>query len=110
MSAFRVVMVTIPSDKAEELSQKIIVSGLAACVNIIDNAKSIYKWEGKIKIETESVMFIKTATKKVENLIKFARENHPYKVPEIISLTISEGNPDYLNWVDSSSNEPLDNL
>ena len=43
MSAFRVVMVTVPKDHAEELSQKIIVGGLAACVNIVDTVKSIYK-------------------------------------------------------------------
>ena len=105
MSAFRVVMVTIPKDKAEELSQKIIVSGMAACVNIVDNVKSIYKWKGELKSETESIMFIKTATKKVENLIQSIKENHPYKIPEIISLTISEGNPDYLNWIDSETKE-----
>ena len=98
-------MVTIPKDKAEELSQKVIVSGLAACVNIIDNVKSVYKWKGELKSETESVLFIKTATKKVENLIKSVREDHPYKIPEIISMTISEGNPDYLNWIDSVTNE-----
>ena len=100
MSAFRVVMVTIPKENAEEMSQKIVVSGLAACVNIVDNAKSIYKWKGELKSKTESVLFIKTATKKVENLIKSIREDHPYETPEIISMTISEGNPDYLNWVD----------
>ena len=98
-------MVTIPKDKAEEMAQKVIVSGLAACVNIIDNAKSIYKWEGELKTDTESILFIKTATKKVENLIKSIRKDHPYEIPEVISMTISEGNPDYLNWVDSMTTE-----
>ncbi|MCP4706062.1 MAG: divalent-cation tolerance protein CutA, partial [candidate division Zixibacteria bacterium] len=92
-------------DKAEELAQKVIVSGLAACVNIVDNAKSIYKWEGELKTDTESILFFKTATKKVENLIKSIREDHPYKTPEIISMTISEGNPDYLNWIDSATTD-----
>ncbi len=103
MSAFRLVMVTVPKDKAEEMSQKIVVSGLAACVNIVDNARSIYKWKGELKTETESILFIKTATKKVENLIKSIREDHPYETPEIISMTISEGNPDFLNWVDEET-------
>jgi len=98
-------MVTIPKDKAEEMAQKVVVSGLAACVNIVDNAKSIYKWEGELKTDTESILFIKTATKKVENLIKSVRKDHPYQIPEVISMTISEGNPDYLNWVDSMTKE-----
>ncbi len=98
-------MVTVPKDKAEEMSQKIVVSGLAACVNIVDNARSIYKWKGELKTETESILFIKTATKKVESLIKSVREDHPYETPEIISMTISEGNPDFLNWVDEETTE-----
>ena len=105
MSAFRVVMVTVPKDKAEELSQKIVVSGLAACINIVDNIKSVYKWKGELKSETESLLIIKTATKKIENLIKSVRENHPYEIPEVISMTISEGNPDYLNWIDAETKE-----
>ncbi len=105
MSAFRVVMVTVPKDKAEELAQKIVISGLAACINIVDNIKSVYKWKGELKSETESLLIIKTATKKIENLIKSVRENHPYEIPEVISMTISEGNPDYLNWIDAETKE-----
>lgn len=100
MSAFRVVLVSAPNDKAEEMSNKIIENGLAACVNIIDNVKSIYRWKGAIKTDREALLIIKTATKKVENLIKFVKENHFYEIPEVVSMTISEGNPDYLNWID----------
>ena len=100
MSAFRVVLVTTPREQAENLSHKIIESGLAACVNVVDTVKSIYRWKGEIKTDTESLLVIKTATKKVENLIKFVKEGHGYTVPEVVSMTISEGNPDYLNWID----------
>ena len=58
-----------------------------------------------MKSETESLLIIKTATKKIENLIKSVRENHPYEIPEVISMTISEGNPDYLNWIDAETKE-----
>ena len=105
MSAFRVVIVTIRTDMAEELAHKIMAGGLAACINIADNVKSIYKWKGEIKSETESILFIKTATKKVEELIHTVKEIHPYEIPEVISMTISEGNPDYLNWVDEETTE-----
>jgi len=103
MSAFRVVLVTAPGDKAEEISRNIVGNGLAACVNIVDNIKSIYKWKGEIASNRESLLIIKTATKKVENLIKFVKEDHPYEIPEVISIDISEGNPDYLNWIDEST-------
>ncbi len=103
MSAFRVVLITTPPDKAEEISQKIIENKMAACVNIIDKVKSIYHWKGVVKKDAESLLIVKTATKKVESLIRFIRENHPHDVPEVVAITISEGNPDYLNWLDSET-------
>lgn len=103
MSAFRVVLITAPSDKTEEISQKIIENKMAACVNIIDKVKSIYHWKGVVKKEFESLLIVKTTTKKVEGLIRFIRENHSYEVPEVISLDIAEGNPDYLNWLDDET-------
>jgi periplasmic divalent cation tolerance protein len=103
MSAFRVVLVTVPGDKAEALSHDIIENRLAACVNIINKAKSIYRWKGKIVTDTESLLVIKTATRKVESLIKFVKETHSYDIPEVVSLNISEGNPDYLDWIDTET-------
>jgi periplasmic divalent cation tolerance protein len=103
MSAFRVVFITAPPDKAEQISQKIVESRLAACVNIIESVKSIYHWKGVVKKDNESLLVVKTATKKVESLIRFIRENHIYEVPEVISVTIAEGNPDYLNWLDQET-------
>jgi len=105
MSAFRVVMITVPPEKAEELSQKIVESKLAACVNIVDTVKSIYYWKGVLKKDTESMLFAKTTTKKVERLIKFIREAHTYEIPEVIALTIAEGNPDYLDWLDKETSQ-----
>jgi len=103
MSAFRVVFITAPHDKAEEISQKIVEDKLAACVNIIDRVKAIYRWKGVIKKDAESLLIVKTTTKKVEGLIRFIREQHAYEVPEVIAMTISEGNPDYLNWLDDET-------
>ncbi len=103
MSAFRVVLITTPPDMAEVISQKIVESKMAACVNIVDRVKSIYHWKGVVKKEFESLLIVKTATKKVESLIRFIRENHTYDVPEVISMTIAEGNPDYLNWLDEET-------
>jgi periplasmic divalent cation tolerance protein len=103
MSAFRVVFITVPHDKATGLAEEIIENRLGACVNIIDKVHSIYRWKGKITKDEESLLVIKTATKKVENLIKFVKESHSYEVPEVISLNIAEGNPDYLDWLDEET-------
>lgn len=105
MSAFRVVMITVPPDKAEDLAQKMVESKLAACVNIVDTVKSIYNWKGGQKKDIESMLIAKTTTKKVERLIKFIREAHSYEIPEVLALTVAEGNPDYLDWLDKETSE-----
>ncbi|UCD16310.1 MAG: divalent-cation tolerance protein CutA [Candidatus Zixiibacteriota bacterium] len=99
MSAFRVAFVTIAADKAEELSERLVENQLAACVNIVKDICSVYRWDGEVTKDNESLMIIKTAANKIESMIKFVKENHPHDIPEVISLDIAEGNPDYLNWV-----------
>lgn len=95
-----IVYVTIPDmNSAQILAHKIIDTNLAACVNIIPQLTSIYKWEGKINEDSELLMMIKTSTDKVDQLSKFVRENHSYSVPEVISIKIENGNADYLNWI-----------
>ena len=103
MSAFRVVFVTVQRDKAKDLATEIVENRLAACVNVIDKVRSVYRWKGKITNDEEALLVIKTATKKVENLIKYVKENHSYDIPEVVSLNIAEGNPDYLDWLDEET-------
>ncbi|XKL67293.1 hypothetical protein PGB90_002784 [Kerria lacca] len=66
-------------------------------------AKNIakYKWENKINEDPELLMMIKTRTSKIPNLINYVKSVHPYKVCEIISVPIQNGNTDYLNWISS---------
>lgn len=92
--------VTIPDDEsAKALAHKIINSKLAACVNIIPGITSIYSWDGKVNEDSEVLMMIKTKTSRVDDLVKFVKESHPYSVAEVISLPIEAGNPPYLDWI-----------
>jgi len=103
MSAFRVALVSIPTKQAERLAEELIENHYAACVNVIRDVQSMYRWEGDIRRDTEALLIIKTAANKIESLIKYVRENHPHDIPEVLSLDISEGNPDYLNWLHKES-------
>lgn len=98
-----IVYITTPNlDAAKQLSYKLVEGKYAACVNIIPQVTSIYKWEGKMNEDSELILMIKTTTDKVDDLSKFVRENHPYSVPEVISVKIENGNDDYLSWVTNS--------
>lgn len=74
-------------------------------MNIIPGITSVYKWEGKINEDSELLLMIKTQSGKVDDLVKFVRENHPYSVPEVISTPIENGNLPYLKWIYDSVQE-----
>lgn len=90
---------TTDETSAKILANLIITHKLAACVNIIPKITSIYHWDGKINEDSEVLMIIKTKTIRMDDLIKFVRENHTYSVAEVISIPIEKGNPPYLDWI-----------
>ncbi|WP_457626206.1 divalent-cation tolerance protein CutA [Persephonella sp.] len=98
-----VVFVTTPDkDTAEKLALKLVENKLAACVNITEQVKSVYFWQGNIENEKESLMIIKSREDLFEKLEQFIKENHPYTIPEIIALPIIKGSSEYLNWIDET--------
>lgn len=95
--------VTTPDEQtAKEIAHKLVTNKLAACVNILPQITSIYKWEDKVNEDHEAMMIIKTTAEKTEAVIKFVRENHPYSVAEVISMPIVNWNEPYLDWVQKS--------
>ncbi|MBU1121987.1 MAG: divalent-cation tolerance protein CutA [Candidatus Omnitrophica bacterium] len=94
-----VVFVTIPTKDSEKLIEKLLNERVCACVNIINNVKSYFWWQGKIDQAQESLLMIKTTDKAFSSLKKLIKSNHPYQVPEIIAFNIDQGNKDYLDWI-----------
>ncbi len=96
-----VVLCTAPPDRAAELARSLVGEKLAACVNILPSVRSIYRWDGELCDDEESLLVIKTASERVPALSKRLIELHPYDVPEVIALPVREGvgNAQYLQWV-----------
>ncbi len=100
----RAVLVTVPNRKiAQSLARGLIKKRLAACVNVVPGLISHYRWQGKLCVDHELLLIIKTRAALFPNLKRFVRENHPAQVPEIISLPIFEGDKDYLAWIAQST-------
>ena len=86
-------------DQAEQIATTLVENGEAACVNVIPGVRSIYRWEGKICNEAEFLLVIKSKAEKFEAIRARIKSLHSYAVPEIISLPISMGDPEYLSWL-----------
>lgn len=101
-----VTYVTVPSmEIAKTLSSKIVSSKLAACVNIIPGVLSVYEWKGKVENDNELLLMIKTRTSLINELSNFVKANHPYEVPEVISLPVENGHLPYLDWVRATTKD-----
>lgn len=95
-----VVFVTFPDRAAAcQIGTVLIEKQLAACVNIIPGAESIYRWEGKVCVENEVVAIVKTTEDAYHQMEQALKELHPYDTPEIVALRPETGSRDYLNWV-----------
>jgi periplasmic divalent cation tolerance protein len=102
--AVRVVLCTFPNvEKAAEVARILVEERLCACVNLVPAVRSIYRWEGAVSDETETLALMKTTSERFPPLADRLRSLHPYEVPEIIALDVADGHAPYLAWVAASS-------
>ena len=94
-----VYMTTGSRDEARKIAKELVISKLAACVNILDNMNSFYWWDGEVRDDTEVVMIAKTTEARMPQLIERVKSLHSYDCPCIVSIPVSGGNPDFLDWI-----------
>jgi len=92
-------------DEGKEIARTLVENKLAACVNIIQNITSIYEWKGKIELDDEHLLFIKTSEEKCDLLIQKIQELHSYENPECIGFKIEKGTKTYINWINEVVNK-----
>ena len=106
-----VYMTTGSIEEAKNIGQMLVEQNLAACVNLLENMISIYKWEDKLEEGQEVVMIVKTRKTLMPKLIEIVKSHHGYDCPCIIELPIQGGNPDFLKWIlgetDVKYNSPI---
>lgn len=86
-------------EEAERIAEILIERRLAACVQILPEVTSFYRWQGKIERDAEILILAKTTEEKFAELEKTVRENHSYEVPEIVAVPAEAISESYLNWL-----------
>lgn len=103
MTNKRLVLTTAASqEEARRLAKALVERRLAACVNIVPNMNSVYRWKEKVEESHEFLLLMKTTESVVPKLREAIQELHSYEVPECIVLPIEEGSAAYLDWIDES--------
>jgi len=99
----QVVLCTVPDhETAENIAGTLVTERLAACVNIVPGVTSIYRWEDAVEREQELLLFIKTSLAAWPLLEQRIRSLHPYELPEIIAVSVNNGQADYITWLKKS--------
>lgn len=86
-------------EAAQKLAHGLVSARLAACVNVLAECTSVYRWNGQIETASETPMLIKTRSALFAEVKAFIIEHHPYEVPEVIALSVGDGSSAYLEWL-----------
>jgi periplasmic divalent cation tolerance protein len=88
------------AEEAGRIGRQLIEKRLAACVNIIPGARSIYRWKEEIEDAPESLLIIKSRRGLFDALRAEIETLHSYEVPEVVAVAIVDGSPGYLTWLE----------
>lgn len=100
----RLVYITASScEEAQALARALLEAHLVACVNILPEVESLYRWEGAIQTATECVLFAKTVASRLPQITELVHALHSYATPAVVAFALDAGSPSYLNWVAEAS-------
>ena len=102
--AIVVFMTAANGEEATRLADLLVGAHLAACVQILPEMESVYRWEGKIERQSETLLIVKTTTAKFADLEREVRALHSYETPEIVAVPMVAGSSPYLAWLFDSLN------
>jgi periplasmic divalent cation tolerance protein len=98
--AFVVVLVTAGDlDTARRLARVLVEERLIACANIVGPIQSIYRWHGAVEEAAEQLLVLKARREDLATLTARIEALHPYDVPEILAIPLTDGAPRYLTWL-----------
>jgi periplasmic divalent cation tolerance protein len=98
------VLVTAPPDSADDIARTLVEERLAACVNRVA-CDSVYRWEGELHDDAETILLAKTTDEAYDDLVARVREVHPFDVPCIERFDETDVLPAYADWRDGAAGD-----
>ncbi|HEV7674050.1 MAG TPA: divalent-cation tolerance protein CutA [Candidatus Angelobacter sp.] len=100
MTNARIVLTTAGSqEEARKVAHALVERQRAACVNIVPQVESVYRWQGMVETATEWLLLIKTQAELFDRVSDAVKELHSYGLPECVMLEVTAGSQEYLDWI-----------
>jgi periplasmic divalent cation tolerance protein len=100
MTPTRIVLSTAGTqEEARKIAHALVERKLAACVNIVPQIESVYRWQGKVESATEWLLIVKTTAQAFDRVREAIKELHSYDLPECVMIELNGGSEEYLKWV-----------
>ena len=103
--AIIVFMTASNGEEAARLADMLVGAHLAACVQILPEMESVYRWQGKVERAPEILLLAKTTKAKFDELEREVRALHSYDTPEIIAVPVVAGSAPYLDWLNQATDK-----
>lgn len=97
--AIVVFMTAADGAEAGRLAELLVEKRLAACVQILPQIASVFRWQGRVERQSEFLLLAKTTRAKFAELEREVRAVHSYETPEIVAVSITAGSIPYLQWL-----------
>jgi len=99
-----VVITTTGSEpQAITIAEELVQSKFSASVNIIPGMRTIYRFNGKIFDDEETMLIIKTVTSSFDGIVQIIKQLHTYEIPEIFSFHAAEWDQKFFEWLSRNS-------
>ena len=86
-------------DQALDIAHELIRSRQAACVNLLPNVHSIYRWKGRVCSDGEFLLLIKTRAKEFAGVRETILKLNTYELPEVLAYRVDEASPAFADWI-----------
>lgn len=92
-------------DEATVIAQALVGEELVACVNIMPEVQSLYRWRGAVEQATECAFIAKTRRELGDRAVARINVLHSYETPCIVIWPITGGYSPYLDWITANTRQ-----
>ena len=93
-------------DQALDIAHALVRSHLAACVNLMPNVHSIYRWKGRVCEDGEFLLFIKTRARQFDGVRETIQKMNTYELPEVLAYRVDDASPAFSSWIAKATERP----